>query len=53
VSGKNFVGPVERPVQPPQLLADFAPFIAMLQRPGDSRANPAGPLVGGIGGVVN
>ena len=52
ISDNDFVINTERPVQPAQLFADFAPFVAVLQSSGDRRANPASPLIGGAGCVV-
>jgi len=47
---------VERPVQPPQLHANFAALVTVFQNPGGLRTNPAdtkagriGVLIGGLG----
>ncbi len=52
VSGENFVRLVGRPVPPPQLLADFAPLIAVLKRFGGTGAQHDSALDGGIGDVM-
>jgi hypothetical protein len=52
VSGKYFVFQVEHPVQPPQLLADFAPLVAVFKSFGDIGARPGGAMAGRIGSVV-
>ena len=52
MSGEYFVFPAERPVEPPQLLADFAPRGAVLDGFGGGRTAPGGPLARWTGGVV-
>ena len=44
---------VQGPVQSPQLLTELAPLVAAFQSSGDGRANPAGPLDGGLGDGVD